>query len=494
LDEQGRLWQALRDDDALRVEIYAVPDEGLSGTPREIQERLAERGFDVTVDLPLRVALVEVGSSPRGVVIAVSHAAADILSLHVIESTLSGLLRGMHGDSSVEESSQPFEQASFEQSAAGRRSASRAMRAWRTTLESMPRTLLVADRRSPAAPGRFWLGELRSRLLHSSSTVLAERYRTTTSVVTLAAVAVALGQYAGAPLCPMGLVFSNRTNKGLRGAVGNLAQITCAVIDVSGESFGDVVDGTRRAALASYLQGPHDSVALQATHAQLEHRRGSRLRYASIFSDIRTGADQESPAPAEAEHAGSDDEGSSISVLKYEDGDYLDCMFILWSEEPGWLRLHLKADTTLYPPDDARRLLKAVEAILVTATSDSDMAAVRASTGLRSPDRNEDWLMVERCWTYLPAVERLVRAAVSRAHVKVVVERPAGGEPVLVAHVIPAGGAITPEEAHTACVALLDAHPTAVTPHQYVLYAHTTAGHETGEFRGRTVTAAGPGR
>lgn len=496
LDSQNQLWQILSETDALSVEIYAVPEQSLSDTCEQIQRRFAERAIDVTVDLPVRVALVEVQSIPRGVVLAVSHIAADFLSVPIIESTLLHLLRRADHDVSADESCrQPLEQAAFEQSAAGSRHISRAMRAWRTVLESMPRAVLVADRLPPDNSGRFWLGRLRSRMLHRSLTILSGRYRTTGSVVALAAIAVALGHHAGADAVPVGLVFNNRTSPDLKNSVANLAQITCAVVDISGKTFDDVLNSSIAATLAAYKRGLYDSAMLQIMHAEIIYRRGASLNFTSFFNDIRNETDPGSSTRSEDGGGGNDDEGSSFSFLRYEGGDYMNCMFTLVGDEPGWLQLMLKADTTLYSSDDSRHLLEAVEAVLVTATSNSDMAAVRASTGFTRRDRDEDWLVVERCWTYLPAVEQLVRDAVRPAHVEVVVERPGSGEPELVAHVIPAECAISPEEVHAACVALLEAHPTAVTPHRYVVYSNSPAvGEAGGDFRDRTVIAAGPGR
>ena len=79
-----------------------------------------------------------------------------------------------------------------------------------------------------------------------------------------------------------------------------------------------------------------------------------------------------------------------------------------------------------------------------------------------TPDR----IVIDSCWVDVADVQRLVNEAVAPAVARVFAS--ACGRP-LVAFLAATGAVRTPEQAHARCMAALARHPTAITPHHYVL-------------------------
>jgi hypothetical protein len=82
---------------------------------------------------------------------------------------------------------------------------------------------------------------------------------------------------------------------------------------------------------------------------------------------------------------------------------------------------------------------------------------------LAGPDR----ILVDHCWVDVADVQRLVEDAIAPAVTHVFAS--ASGRP-LVACLTATDTVRTPEQAHDRCMAVLDRHPTAITPRHYAIY------------------------
>ncbi|MFG2043721.1 condensation domain-containing protein [Dactylosporangium sp. NPDC048998] len=489
----GELWQYLAPDETLDVELFSVTAGQVNELYRLVQHELTETRFDLTCQLPLRVVVAEVDGVPLAVAFTVSHIAADLTGARVMRAELSGLLEAPDGASLPPPRWQPFEQAEFEASPAGREALSRSMRRWQAAIEVLPRTQLAMDRIPPAEPARFWSGDLRSRALPAALAVLARRYRTSTAAVALAATAVVLGHRAGVERCALGLIASNRVDPRLEHAVGNITQIVWTDVDLSGPTFTQVVRSAGAGALSAYQRGLHDTRRLEELVAEVGHRRGVAIDVSTFYNDTRVRAGLEAAGEDSPEEIAAARADSSFAWSSWLERERMTGYLVLADdEEPGWARLSIMTDTTLHPPEIARRLVEGVEAVLVAALRESTLTELRAATGLTPPERGAGWVLIEGCWTHLPAVEQLVRDAVQPADVRVVAEWHDGDRVEIAAHVVAPQRARTPQEVHDACMALLDDRRTATAPHRYVLYA---AGTDVDvAIGGAPALAAGPGR
>jgi hypothetical protein len=125
-------------------------------------------------------------------------------------------------------------------------------------------------------------------------------------------------------------------------------------------------------------------------------------------------------------------------------------------------------------------------------------------TGVRPPARDEDWLLVDNCWVQLSQVRRLAGEALPGSAARVF-PVPGDGGVRLVAYLTAANGISTPEQAHTACMALLHgthrAQPPdgvrlmAMAPRRYVICGQPPADpSDPDSWRRQRVLADGPGR
>jgi hypothetical protein len=133
---------------------------------------------------------------------------------------------------------------------------------------------------------RYWRGGLTSRAIPPALHTLAERYRTTTSVVLLATTAAMLGSLNGLSTCAIQLVVGNRFTPQLRYAIGNLTQEVLATVDLRGESFEDVVRTTWSAAMGAYRHGQFDPARAAELVREASRERGVEIDLSCYFNDL----------------------------------------------------------------------------------------------------------------------------------------------------------------------------------------------------------------
>jgi len=130
-------------------------------------------------------------------------------------------------------------------------------------------------------------------------------------------------------------------------------------------------------------------------------------------------------------------------------------------------RLRLDAWGALVPRAELEAVLLAAERLLAAAAH-SDVAGRRMPgiIGLEPIPGTAGRILVDHCWVDVADVQRLVDDAVASAVARVFAS--AGGRP-LVACLTATDDIRTPEQAHARCMAVLEHHPTAITPRHYVI-------------------------
>ncbi|WP_241990155.1 MULTISPECIES: hypothetical protein [unclassified Streptomyces] len=187
----------------------------------------------------------------------------------------------------------------------------------------------------------------------------------------LAATAALLARSEGLEACGLKLVTANRFRPELHHAVGNLAQEVFVAVDVSGESFADVLRSVWSATLGAHRNGqfrPERALALAEE---------AGVAVDCLVNDLwsTTWAAPESPAPSPGGLARLANESAFRWADRLEQDEvafFLETFAVF--EDPGLIRLTLLGDTTRMPPARIEGFLYGLERVLL-ALAGGDLAA-----------------------------------------------------------------------------------------------------------------------
>lgn len=401
----GGLRQRVRRSGSVPVEILPVegpadrgPADPTAGAVAAWEAGVRAAGFDHGRELPFRAAIVCRDGEPVRTAFLVSHLAADLMALRVVEAEFVRLTADrVAGRTPAPPPAyrQPLEQAEFERSERGRRLLDRADRYWHDQLTALPTTMFPVPARTLVQPGPepepeaatagppYPSTALVSRALALALPVLAGRYRSGSSAVLLAAVSLLLARRGGLPLCGLRLLVANRTDPASRGSVANLHLEVPVTVDVTGETFGDVVRSARVAALRAYANGLYDPGRAERAVREHERARGVPIDLSCCFNDARAVREDRPgpvpPSPAEIRAATAETtvgEGDLHEAERF--------FLVVHDDLPGRVQLVLGADPGVLPPAAVRAFLKAVERLLVDHAGDEPPRTERAGAAARS--------------------------------------------------------------------------------------------------------------
>jgi hypothetical protein len=261
---------------------------------------------------------------------------------------------------------------------------------------------------------------------------------------------------------------SNRFEHHLVNYVGCLAQPSTATVQIGGRSFDELAAHTWTTVMEASRHARYDGPKQAAMDKLIEHERGLRLPYNSMFNSLV-------PESWSGLTAGVGFQPDEIDLA-------LGQTELRWRPMPvsgtptqfrlnqidGCLRMDMwTGDTGLVPRAELESVLLAVERLLVAAAhGDVPYSRMPEIIGLEPLAAVPDRILVDHCWVDVAAVQRLVDDALTPAVARVFAS--AGGRP-LVAHLTATDTIRTPEQAHAACMAALAHHPTAITPRHYVI-------------------------
>jgi hypothetical protein len=454
----------------LAIEVYALDEPAgeidTLEVARELAARLRGQPFDISTDLPVRVALATSEGAPVAAAMTFSHVAADFIAMTVVGRQFTELAADPASRLAGGRTHQPLDQAAAERSDRLQRRADTAVRYWTERLASAPRCLYAAPYRAEHDEGP-WTGWLRSPAAALAVPHITERTGGTRSMVVLAALLGLLSWRTGQPTCVFVSLASNRFEPKLRDYVGTLAQDTLLTVDAGTASFDELVRRTGNATLRSARHGFFDVYRLQEAVRAVCRQRGIAFERDCAVNNLLVAPVNDTPAVLRP-------------VAQVPDA-LADTTLHWWKPPPGesLLRLDLvevdglfnfglwTCDTGRIPRHEIEMLLRALEAVLVAAAAgDVDLGALGELTGVRPIERGPDWLRVDGSWIELSEVRRLLADALGTPAVAVF----AAGDPAELVGYAPATDRIrTPEQAHEACLAALPGRYTAITPRRYVL-------------------------
>jgi len=417
---------------------------------------------------PVRVAVaIAPGGGDRVIACAAgfTHLAVDHGAIEIIKGDFAALLGDPDRRRAGPPGHQPLDQAALEATPDGRRRAEAALDYVREQSWRMPRCLY-------AVPGARHSGEALAVELSSVAAAMAvrrvaARSRTSRSSIVLAAICAVIARRAGYPELVFPVSSGNRFERHLVNYVGALVQSAMVTIEIGGRSFDELAAHTWTTVMEASRHGRYDTVKRDAMAELIEHERGLRFDYGTLFNS--TVPESWSGLTA---GVGFQPEETGLALARTE---------LRWRPLPvsgnpiqfrlnqidGCLRLDVwNGDTGLMPRAELESVLLAAERLLIAAAhGDVPCSRMPEIIGLE-PLATADRILADHCWVDIADVQRLVEDAVTPAVAHVFPS--VGGRP-LVAHLTATGTVRTPEQAHARCMEALAHHPTAITPRHYVI-------------------------
>ena len=279
-ETDGEPHQVVLDADDVRTpfEVVTTSADALD----EALGRVAGRGFDLTVDLPLRVVLHRLSEQEHVLALVVHHIAGDGWSLGPLAADLAAAYGARREQLPPDWTPLPVQyvdyalwqravlgDASDEDSAI-----SEQLRYWTGQLADLPTQLeLPVDRPRPRVLG----DEGGSVPVALSTEVLAgleriaQAHEVSLFMVLEAGVAALLGRLGGGVDVPIGVPIAGRTDEALDNLVGFFVNTLVLRNDLSGDpTFDEVVDRVRRTALDAYA---HQDVPFERIVEEVQPER-----------------------------------------------------------------------------------------------------------------------------------------------------------------------------------------------------------------------------
>jgi hypothetical protein len=418
---------------------------------------------------PVRVAVaIAPGAGDRVIACAgrFTHLAVDNGAIEILKRDFAVLMDDPARRKAGPPGHQPLDQAELEATLAERRRAGAALDYQRERSWRIPRCLYALP--GARASGESLLVELSSVAAAMAVRRVAARTQTSRPSIVLAAICAVIARRVGYRELVFRVSSSNRFEPHLVNYVGALVQDSIAAVEIGGRSFDELAAHTWTTVMEASRHGRYDA-AKQATMSEpIEHERGLRLIYDSLFNSLVP----ESWSGLTA-GVGFQPEEIDLALAQTE---------LRWRPMPAnatpirfrlnqidsYLRLGAwSGDTGLVPRGELESVLLATERLLVAA-ADGNVPGARmpAIIGLEPLSGTPDRILVDSCWVEVADVQRLLHDAVAPAVTRVFAS--AHGRP-LVAYLTATHAVRTPQQAHDRCMAALARHPTAITPRHYVI-------------------------
>ncbi|WP_216209698.1 non-ribosomal peptide synthetase [Amycolatopsis aidingensis] len=243
--------------------IHAVAEpELVQVSPADLATEAA-RGFDLTVDLPLRAFLAHTGSQEHVLLLVVQHTAADGWSLVPLARDLAAFYQARAAGTSARLPELPVQYADYalwqrellgDPGDPGSRASSQ-LRFWAATLSGLPtENGLPADPYDPAAETEDGAVEVHvPARLHAALVDFAAARGASLFMVLHAALASLLARFGAGTDLAIGTPVAGRTEPATEQLLGFFVNTLALRTDLSGDpSFAEVLDRVRDADLAAF--------------------------------------------------------------------------------------------------------------------------------------------------------------------------------------------------------------------------------------------------
>ncbi|MGX7824530.1 amino acid adenylation domain-containing protein [Actinokineospora sp. 24-640] len=244
----------------LRVSVAAVREAELG----EVLSRLAGQGFDLAVDLPLRLHLLEVSADEHVLLMVMHHIATDGWSLAPLAKDLSEAYQARLGGDAPEWNELPVQYADYalwQRDVLGKEDdpespLARQLEFWTRQLAGLPEELELPAQRARPSEASYVGGTVGFTVpaaLHARLDVVAREHGASMFMLVQAAVAVLLTRLGAGTDIPMGTAVAGRTDEALEELVGFFVNTLVLRTDTAGNpSFVELLRRVRETVLAAH--------------------------------------------------------------------------------------------------------------------------------------------------------------------------------------------------------------------------------------------------
>ncbi|WBQ05541.1 condensation domain-containing protein [Kribbella sp. CA-293567] len=350
------------------VEFHDLVEESLG--------RAVKTAWDYGTELPIRFYVAMHEGIPVLVTFGVSHLSADYLSADLLSTELAALLQAKADASAppaARSGMQPVDLAMFENSPDGQLLNVEAISYQRQQYKKYQPGMLPL-RAEPLTP-RFRRGELESDAVPVAVRAAARRHRTSPSAMLLAITTALVRSIAGADVYSIDIMQSNRLLPELVGAVTTLNQIVPTAIDLTADSFEEIVRQSTVAMDGARRHGRYDARAARAMALSLrgaDWEPGSQLNdmWSLLHRPKRPVATDEAELRVLAE-------GTTFSWPEMTDDEGM-VLFLDIRGTAERIQLSMMADTALLPPPQIQAFLYTFERTAIQlAVADVDLETLR---------------------------------------------------------------------------------------------------------------------
>jgi Condensation domain len=459
----GERCQRVAGSGGIDVDLYEVPTTPDAPNDSEaagwMGDRMRSMPFDVSCELPIRVALAAQHGDVRVVAVVYSHIAVDLASMVVLSQQFAQLVAD---PADQPPGHQPSDQAAAERSPRGQRRQRAALRYWEANLRRAPRCQYPRSL-DDSAPSRALAGYVRSRAAGSALAPIARRTGVSPPMVALAALVAVLTLRTGQARCVLAALSDNRAGQHMHDYVGTLAQDGLVSVDALAPTFDELVRRTGAASLAATMHSLYPAGEVGRIVERVNHDRGIHLNRDCAVNNI-------SPHAGRGPDPTAEDETDVVWAERAHQPVLVG--FELVALEPALSYGIMTGDTQRVPTQDIEAILYGIRRLLVASErSTVDMAALTEITGVHPIVRGSDWLRVDSGWVERSQCQRLLTDACGAAGQLFAVPDP-GIQHQLLGYVVASGDIATAEQAHAACLAALPDRFTAMAPHHYRVCGH----------------------
>lgn len=360
----------------IEVGLYETGEDTVEATCDQVAGRMMAASF-LASDLPLRVSLITREGCPARLVLVFYHMAVDASSVRGIVAELRTTLISREPAELPPGSIHPVDLCRWEGGAEGKAANEAALEYWKAQLQAFPADMLPRSGASrggggPTSP-RFVEFAMTSEAMAAAVRALATGYRVSQPAVVLALVARLLAARAGHDTCGLTVYCANRfIRRPVAG--GTLVQDVPVHLDMPGGDLPALLRQAWIASMRAYGFARYDPTAIGAIAREIDPGRGRcpDLSCTVNLDFLPAGTADPGPdggrAPITAESLAALAETTRTEAVAEFSRDREHRRFYLVAHgRPGTMRIHLRADTSVLPPDEIRSFLAALEQAAVGA-------------------------------------------------------------------------------------------------------------------------------
>ncbi len=351
----GEVTQVVSSAGEATLEIWDAEPDDPDRVAADLADRWREIVFDDENEWPIRMAVVRHNRAVTHVVVLVSHIATDGTGIITMVRDL------QRRTSTQPPAARPLDLARLQRSPGMQRHTDAALRYWETHLRAVPVNRFdgPAHVDGPLFHRVIWT----STATHLAIRAIADRARSDTGTVLLAAFATVLTRVTGRGPFVAQTIVGNRFRPGLADIVSPVTQSGLCVLDIDGLDFDQAIRKARKASMAASKNAYYDPRAREDLFDRIATERGAPVDLQLLYNDRgvtdREPADESVPTAALIDAA-----LSRTAVLHRAPMPFFsDKLMVNVEGVPGTVQITAEMDARYMPVDQLIAILGEVESV-----------------------------------------------------------------------------------------------------------------------------------